>query len=167
MHPKTWTRSYAATAHYVPNKDRPNFTVSYLSFDIPLVNWECDSRCWRKPSCHAFFSPILRVVAIWLLRASNSRVGARVTPSKPRMRSSLAQGIEWESLVWYVHWLGHYCSTIKSPQILELSGIGRKDVLSKIGVDVKIELPGVGENVQVYFEAHHKCKPSHLPPEKI
>ena len=38
MHPKTWTRSYAATAHYVPNKDRPNFTVSYLSFDTPLVN---------------------------------------------------------------------------------------------------------------------------------
>lgn len=47
-----------------------------------------------------------------------------------------------------------YCrSAIKSPQILELSGIGRKDVLSKIGVDVKIELPGVGENVQVYFES--------------
>ncbi|KAG6847294.1 hypothetical protein H0H93_008976 [Arthromyces matolae] len=37
---------------------------------------------------------------------------------------------------------------IKSPQLLELSGIGRKDVLSKIGVDVKIELPGVGENLQ-------------------
>jgi choline dehydrogenase-like flavoprotein len=38
--------------------------------------------------------------------------------------------------------------TIKSPQILELSGVGRREVLSKIGVDVKVELPGVGENVQ-------------------
>ncbi|EEB89496.1 hypothetical protein MPER_12396, partial [Moniliophthora perniciosa FA553] len=37
---------------------------------------------------------------------------------------------------------------IKSPQILEQSGIGRPDVLSKIGVPVKVALDGVGENVQ-------------------
>lgn len=45
------------------------------------------------------------------------------------------------------HRLFNY-SAIKSPQVLELSGIGRPDVLSKIGVDLKIDLPGVGENVQ-------------------
>ncbi|KAF5336807.1 hypothetical protein D9758_015848 [Tetrapyrgos nigripes] len=38
--------------------------------------------------------------------------------------------------------------TLKSPQILELSGIGRADVLRKIGVPLKLELPGVGENIQ-------------------
>lgn len=37
---------------------------------------------------------------------------------------------------------------IVSPQILELSGIGQRDVLGKIGVEVKVELPGVGENIQ-------------------
>ncbi|KAF8908419.1 hypothetical protein CPB85DRAFT_1436045 [Mucidula mucida] len=37
---------------------------------------------------------------------------------------------------------------LKSPQILELSGIGRPDVLNKINVPVKIALEGVGENVQ-------------------
>lgn len=37
---------------------------------------------------------------------------------------------------------------IKSPQILELSGVGRNDVLEKIGIPSKLELPGVGENVQ-------------------
>ncbi|KAJ3479105.1 hypothetical protein NLI96_g9295 [Meripilus lineatus] len=37
---------------------------------------------------------------------------------------------------------------IKSPHILELSGIGRPEVLKKIGVPVRVELPGVGENVQ-------------------
>jgi GMC oxidoreductase len=31
---------------------------------------------------------------------------------------------------------------------LELSGIGRPDVLTKIGVETKVALPGVGENVQ-------------------
>ncbi|KIK69071.1 hypothetical protein GYMLUDRAFT_91470 [Collybiopsis luxurians FD-317 M1] len=37
---------------------------------------------------------------------------------------------------------------LKSPQILELSGIGRPDVLSKLGIAVKVPLDGVGENVQ-------------------
>ena len=43
------------------------------------------------------------------------------------------------------------CSSLKSPQILELSGIGRKDVLDKIGVPVKVSLPGVGENAQEHL----------------
>ncbi|KAG6909080.1 hypothetical protein DXG01_002061 [Tephrocybe rancida] len=37
---------------------------------------------------------------------------------------------------------------IKDPQILEMSGIGRRDILSKIGIEPRIELPGVGENFQ-------------------
>jgi choline dehydrogenase-like flavoprotein len=37
--------------------------------------------------------------------------------------------------------------TINSPQILELSGIGSSDVLQKAGVDVLVDLPGVGANL--------------------
>ncbi|KAK0454129.1 uncharacterized protein EV420DRAFT_620788 [Desarmillaria tabescens] len=37
---------------------------------------------------------------------------------------------------------------LKSPQILELSGIGRPEVLSNIGIPVMLPLDGVGENVQ-------------------
>ncbi|GJE87488.1 GMC family oxidoreductase [Phanerochaete sordida] len=37
---------------------------------------------------------------------------------------------------------------LKTPQLLELSGFGRIDVLDKIDVPVKVELSGVGENVQ-------------------
>jgi choline dehydrogenase len=36
---------------------------------------------------------------------------------------------------------------IQSPKILELSGIGRPDVLSPLGIAVEHELPGVGENM--------------------
>lgn len=36
---------------------------------------------------------------------------------------------------------------INSPQILELSGIGSRAVLEKARVDVVVELPGVGENL--------------------
>jgi choline dehydrogenase len=42
---------------------------------------------------------------------------------------------------------------IGSPQILEVSGIGRGDVLREAGVNVVHELKGVGENLQDHFHA--------------
>jgi choline dehydrogenase-like flavoprotein len=44
-------------------------------------------------------------------------------------------------------------SALKSPQILELSGIGRKEVLEKVGIPVVVDLPGVGENLQEHIFA--------------
>ncbi|KDQ10631.1 hypothetical protein BOTBODRAFT_35960 [Botryobasidium botryosum FD-172 SS1] len=38
--------------------------------------------------------------------------------------------------------------TLKSPQILELSGIGDPSLLRPLGIDVRVDLPGVGANVQ-------------------
>ncbi|EMD36407.1 hypothetical protein CERSUDRAFT_84557 [Gelatoporia subvermispora B] len=40
---------------------------------------------------------------------------------------------------------------IMSPQILELSGIGDRAILEKAGVEVKVELPAVGTNVQEHL----------------
>jgi GMC oxidoreductase len=45
-----------------------------------------------------------------------------------------------------------FLSALKSPQI-ELSGIGRRDILQKISVPVKLELEGVGENAQEHMFA--------------
>lgn len=39
-------------------------------------------------------------------------------------------------------------SCVKSPQILELSGIGDPKILRAAGVAVTVDLPGVGTNVQ-------------------
>lgn len=39
-----------------------------------------------------------------------------------------------------------------SPQILKLSGIGPKEELEKFGIDVVVDLPGVGENLQDRYE---------------
>ncbi len=41
---------------------------------------------------------------------------------------------------------------IGSPQLLELSGIGRGEVLRKAGVTVRHELPGVGEGLQDHLQ---------------
>lgn len=38
--------------------------------------------------------------------------------------------------------------SFQTPQILELSGIGRQDVLNKFGIETIINLPGVGENLR-------------------
>ena len=40
---------------------------------------------------------------------------------------------------------------LKSPQILELSGIGNKELLDKHGIETLIDLPGVGENLREYL----------------
>lgn len=38
--------------------------------------------------------------------------------------------------------------TVNTPQLLELSGIGQPEILKKFDIPVKINLPGVGENLQ-------------------
>lgn len=40
------------------------------------------------------------------------------------------------------------CGAVKSPQLLELSGIGNKDILSKHGIETLIDNAQVGENLQ-------------------
>ncbi|KLO10847.1 GMC oxidoreductase [Schizopora paradoxa] len=50
---------------------------------------------------------------------------------------------------------------LKSPQILELSGIGNKSVLESFGIETLVDLPGVGENMQEhsYSMVIHELKP--------
>ena len=41
---------------------------------------------------------------------------------------------------------------INSPKLMELSGIGRADILSALGIPVRHESPGVGENLQDHLQ---------------
>lgn len=43
--------------------------------------------------------------------------------------------------------------SLHTPQILELSGIGTKSVLDRFDIDQKIDLPGVGNNLQDHFQS--------------
>ena len=40
------------------------------------------------------------------------------------------------------------CGSIGSPQLLQVSGIGPGALLREHGIEVRHELPGVGENLQ-------------------
>ncbi|KAH9483223.1 GMC oxidoreductase family protein Mala s 12 [Psilocybe cubensis] len=43
--------------------------------------------------------------------------------------------------------------SIVDPQLLELSGIGNKEILNKFEIPVKLEIPGVGSNIQEHIHA--------------
>ncbi|YCI02646.1 GMC family oxidoreductase N-terminal domain-containing protein [Ensifer sp. D2-11] len=52
---------------------------------------------------------------------------------------------------------------IGSPHILELSGIGRPDVLHENGIEVRHELPSVGENLQDHLQLRLAYKVTGVP----
>ena len=76
-----------------------------------------------------------RVVKINLKRSGRSRVATGVTLQDGTVIKA------WEEVVLSA-------GSIQSPGLLELSGIGRSDVLAAAGVEQIIDLPGVGENLQ-------------------
>lgn len=45
------------------------------------------------------------------------------------------------------------CGGVAAPQLLELSGIGRPDVLAPLGIEVRHALPGVGEHLRDHINA--------------
>jgi choline dehydrogenase len=49
---------------------------------------------------------------------------------------------------------------INSPQLLQLSGVGNAAELSRLGIDIVHDLPGVGENLQDHLEVYiqYACK---------
>ncbi|KIJ43843.1 GMC oxidoreductase [Sphaerobolus stellatus SS14] len=57
-----------------------------------------------------------------------------------------------------------FAGAFKFPQILELSGIGDPNVLKPLGIDVKVDLPGVGANLQEHTSSFTLAadKPSEL-----
>ena len=57
---------------------------------------------------------------------------------------------------------------VGSPHLLMLSGIGPKDHLKSMGINLKADLPGVGQNLQDHpdFMLKYKClKPVTLGPK--
>ncbi|KAK1458654.1 GMC oxidoreductase [Colletotrichum cuscutae] len=109
MDPRTVTRSYAGTGHYLNvNATRPNYHL--------LLNTQA-----RK----LILDDQLSVTGVEFPSGNKSFV--TVTAKKEVL---LAAG------------------AIHTPQLLQLSGIGPKSLLEAGGIDVLVDLPGVGQNFQ-------------------
>ncbi|KAJ8088003.1 hypothetical protein PM082_013554 [Marasmius tenuissimus] len=52
--------------------------------------------------------------------------------------------------------------SVQTPQLLELSGIGDSSLLSRLGIDTVVDLPGVGENLQdhIYVVSQFEALPN-------
>ena len=49
------------------------------------------------------------------------------------------------------------CGSVQSPQLLEISGIGRPEILKAAGIDVKVDSSKVGENLQEHMSESTPC----------
>ncbi|KAF6839480.1 choline dehydrogenase [Colletotrichum plurivorum] len=108
MDPRTVTRSYAGTGHYLNvNATRPNYHL--------LVNTQA-----RK------------------LLLNDELVATGV--EFPVGNALVTVSAKKEVIV--------SAGAIHTPQLLQLSGIGPKKLLEAAGIDVRVDLPGVGQNFQ-------------------
>ena len=116
--------------------------------------WTVDAEAgFRESAATAFYHPVasrpnLRVVRgtviklVWGKSSEGRQVATGVEyldhKTSRRLLLSLDQGGE----------VILAAGALRSPPILEASGIGNPAVLGKLGVDVKVDLPGVGGNLQ-------------------
>jgi len=111
----------------------------------------------RWSTANAYLKPVLK--------RSNLTVITHALVEKILLEGKKAVGVQYEhggqvkkSLVDKEVILS--AGPIGSPHLLQLSGIGSRSVLEKAGIELKHELPGVGENLQDHLEFYFqfKCK---------
>ncbi|KAJ7432159.1 GMC oxidoreductase [Mycena latifolia] len=112
------TRSYAASAYYVPVSNRPNLVLLTGAEATRIVSVKG-------------YNGLVTATKVELLLNGQSR--------------SVTVKLGSEVIV--------STGTIKTPQLLELSGIGNPAILTPLGIETKVDLPGVGEGIidQIFF----------------
>ena len=88
----------------------------------------------------------------------NLEIRTRAFTTKILFEGQKAVGVEYE---WqggvhrvYAEKIVLSAGAINTPQLLEISGIGDREILEKHGIDVVKHLPGVGENLQDHLEVY-------------
>jgi len=132
INPSDQSRSYARTAHYDPVRSRANYHL--------LPGW--------------------RVTQVTLNRTDTdlddkwNATGVLITPRDGDMPAGGPIKIEAKREVVVC------AGTVHTPQVLQRSGIGPRDVIKAANGTVRVELPGVGFNLQdhMYFPINYTCK---------
>ena len=136
----------AAQQYGLPANDDFN---GETTFGVGAYNLSIGRR-WRASAATAFLKPIKH--------RPNLRILTGTHATKVLLDRHRAVGVEWHS--------GGRSSraragaevilaggAIQSPQLLQLSGIGPADLLRRLGIEVVVDLPGVGANLQDHYQA--------------
>lgn len=141
---EAWATSFKHNGHYMPEDPFLNGSVGSFSClaSIDPVKKE------RSYSANAYYNPVkvrdnLRVL-------TNAHVEKVITQKEGG--ATKATGVQFTHEGESKTLLANKeviiaAGVFQSPKLLELSGIGGKDLLNKHGIDVVEELPGVGENL--------------------
>ncbi|KAG6918276.1 hypothetical protein DXG01_015650 [Tephrocybe rancida] len=113
----TSTRSYAVSGYYLPVANRTNLVLKTSSHVSRIL--------WTEEKTKDGLLSATGVEYLTLNDAGES-TGAHVLRAKNVILSG---------------------GTLNTPKVLELSGVGDPTVLEKVGINVKINLPGVGANL--------------------
>ena len=105
---------------------------------------------WRESSARAFLHPVLN--------RPNLTVTTDAHATRVLLQNRRASGVEWSTrgetcLAHATREVILACGALQSPQLLQLSGIGPAAVLQRCGIDVVVDAPGVGENLQDHYQA--------------
>lgn len=106
-------------------------------------------RRFRASAATAFLKPALK--------RSNLELKIKAHVSRIIIEQGRAVGVEWISnserySARASNEVVLSAGTIQSPQILQLSGVGPASLLNRHGIDVKVDSPEVGENLQDHYQ---------------
>ena len=114
------------------------------------------SKGYRASTSFSFLNPIKD--------RNNLTIATNSTTNKLLFEGTKCVGLEYlkgkEVIKAYAEREVIVCGgAINSPQILQLSGIGKGDYIKKWGLNVVADLPGVGENLQDHLDvlSHYEC----------
>ncbi|KAH8429760.1 GMC family oxidoreductase [Aspergillus melleus] len=140
---KAWAELFRSRGQY--NAGDPFIHSSVGSFSCLA---SIDSKGQRSNSASAYFKPVeLRQNLHVLTNSSVERI--LFDEGKPPRAIGVQYSLDGASKT--VHARGEVilsAGAFQSPKILQLSGVGGADLLEKHGIDIVMNLPGVGQNLQ-------------------
>lgn len=161
--PKEHADGHAAGVVWVPNSIEPvNRTRSYAK----LGHYDANGVSTRE-NFHLLPGHRVTQLVMGELNGSESHNwaanGVRIAPRDPPQNGTLGDGLTSVKVRKEVILSA---GTVHTPQILQRSGVGPRDVLEAAGVDVKVELPGVGANLQDHlsYSVSFRCEFRHFNP---
>ncbi|WP_424360715.1 GMC family oxidoreductase [Methylocystis parvus] len=152
-HPNPLVERYIAAGQEIGLPFNPDFNGETQEGCGPLQ--ATLARGERCSAAEAFLTPARSRKNLTILthaRATRLRFEARRAVGVDYIRLGSAEAVRAEREVILS------AGALRSPQLLMLSGVGPRAELEKMGIDVRIELPGVGKNLQDHLHTRVRCE---------